>query len=133
MWVNQIIIARKFTDKLSLQVAPSWSHFNSIVGPDGNMVTGKQYDHFAIAFSGRYKISPKTSIIVNYDLPLSTFNDPKPNLSFGFDFKTSGHDFQLFCGNYGYVLPQNNNFYNQNDLTKGQFLIGFNITRLWNF
>lgn len=39
----------------------------------------------------------------------------------------------FFSGNYNGILPQNNNMFNQNDFTKGQFLIGFNITRLWNF
>lgn len=132
-YFNQLIIAKKISDKLSLQISPSWSHFNSFVDGDGNMVPGVKNDHFAIAFSGRYKISPKTAINANYDLPLSHTNSPLPNLSLGLEMRTSGHDFQIFIGNYGFVLPQNNNFYNQNDFTKGQFLIGFNITRLWNF
>jgi hypothetical protein len=74
-------------------------------------------------------------LIANYDQPLTQhpMNNPNPNLSLGLDFKTSGHEFQLFAGNYGFILPQNNNMYNQNDYTKGQFLIGFNISRLWNF
>ncbi len=132
-YFNQLLIARKFSDKFSLQIAPSWSHFQSFVDGDGNMVSGQHNDHFAIAFSGRYKITAKTGLIVNYDQPLSNTNSPKPNLSFGLEMKTSGHDFQIFFGNFPFVLPQNNNFYNQNDFTKGQFLIGFNITRLWNF
>jgi Membrane bound beta barrel domain (DUF5777) len=131
-YFSQLIFARKISEKLSLQVSPSWSHFNSVVGSDGTIVTGTHYDHFALSFSGRYKITPKTSIIANYDLPISTAYGALPNISAGFEFKTSGHDFQLFAGNYGYILPQNNSFYNQNDFNKSQFLLGFNITRLWN-
>ena len=59
--------------------------------------------------------------------------NPHPNISFGLEMKSSGHDFEVFAGNYGSVLPQNNNLFNQNDYTKNQFLIGFNISRLWNF
>lgn len=137
-YFNQIIIARKFSEKFSLQIAPSWSHFNSIVGSDGNMVVGTSDNHFAVAFSGRYKISPKTAIIAGYDMPLSGTNgiipDPLPNLSLGFNFSTSGHDFQVFMGNYSRILPQNNNYYNQySNKMLSQFLIGFNISRLWNF
>ncbi|MDE3144853.1 MAG: hypothetical protein KGL19_11900 [Bacteroidota bacterium] len=137
-YFHQIIIARKFSENFSLQIAPSWSHFNSIVGSDGNMVVGMRDNHFAVAFSGRYKISPKTAIIAGYDMPLSNTNgiipNPLPNLSLGFDFTTSGHDFQVFIGNYAHILPQNNNYYNQNsDNMLSQFLIGFNISRLWNF
>ena len=135
---NQIIIARKFSESFSVQVSPSLSHFNNLEGyldGSGQVQPKWNNNHFAIAFSGRYKISPKTAIIVNYDQPLTQHptNNPHPNISFGFEFKSSGHDFELFAGNYGYVLPQNNNLYNQNDFTKGQFLIGFNISRLWNF
>ena len=75
------------------------------------------------------------ALMVNYDQPLTQhpMDNPHPNISLGLDFKTSGHEFQLFAGNYGSILPQNNSLYNQNDFTKGQFLIGFNISRLWNF
>lgn len=102
------------------------------------MVVGTSDNHFAVAFSGRYKISPKTAIIAGYDMPLSGTNgiipDPLPNLSLGFNFSTSGHDFQVFMGNYSRILPQNNNYYNQySNKMLSQFLIGFNISRLWNF
>jgi hypothetical protein len=72
---------------------------------------------------------------MNYDQPLTThpIGNPHPNISFGLEMNTSGHAFEVFAGNYRYILPQNNNLFNQNDFTKGQFVIGFNITRLWNF
>ena len=135
---NQIIFARKITDNFSVQVSPGLSHFNNLEGyldSTGKVLPKLKNDHFAISFSGRYKISDKTAIIVNYDQPLTQhpMNNPHPNISFGLEMRSSGHDFQVFAGNYGYILPQNNNLFNQNDYTKGQFLIGFNITRLWNF
>ncbi len=93
-----------------------------------------------------YKLTDVTAILVEYDQPLTRFpaNNPNPNLSFGFEFNTSGHTFQLFAGNYSLLNPQQNSLYNTNnpfgfkqtDGTKvkgGQFMIGFNITRLWNF
>ncbi len=52
---NQLIIARKVTDKLSIQVAPSVSHQNSVDGYyTKNDSTGKdifkkmKFDHFAV-------------------------------------------------------------------------------------
>jgi hypothetical protein len=39
----------------------------------------------------------------------------------------------VFFGNYSSLMPENNAFFNQNDYRKGQFVIGFNISRLWNF
>ena len=150
---NQLIIARKITDKLSLQIAPSVSHQNAVNGYyTKNDSTGKEifremkYDHFAIAISGRYKLTNVTSVLINYDQPLTKHptHNPNPNLSFGLEFNTSSHAFQLFLGNYSLLNPQQNNLYNTNspfgytgaDGTKvkgGKFLIGFNITRLWNY
>lgn len=135
---NEIIIAKKISEKLSVQVSPSLTHFNNLEGyidASGKVMPKMKSDHFAIAFSGRYKIRPKTSLIVNYDQPLTQhpMDNPHPNISFGLEMATSGHQFQVFAGNYGAILPENNNLFNQNDFTKNQFLIGFNITRLWNF
>ncbi len=150
---NQLIIARKITEKFSLQVAPSVSHQNSVNGYyTKNDSTGKEtfkemyFDHFAVAISGRYKLTNITSILFNYDQPITKHNthNPNPNLSLGFEFNTSGHAFQLFMGNYSLLSPQRNNLYNTNspfnytaaDGTKvegGKWLIGFNITRLWNW
>jgi hypothetical protein len=135
---DQVIIARKISEKLSIQVGPSLSHFNNVPGyvdANGKIQPQMRNDHFAISFSGRYKITPKTAIIANYDQPLTQhpMDNPHPNISLGLEMSTSGHTFQVFAGNYASILPQNNNMFNQNDFTKGQFLIGFNITRLWNF
>ena len=137
-YFNQILVARKITEAFSVQAGFSITHFNNVEGyyDKDNIIQPKmKNDHLAISFSGRYKISPKTAIIVNYDQPLTQhpMNNPHPNISFGLEMKSSGHDFQVFAGNYGYTLPQNNNLLNQNDYTKGQFVIGFNISRLWNF
>ncbi|WP_295800426.1 DUF5777 family beta-barrel protein [Mucilaginibacter sp.] len=149
---NQLIIARKISDKLSLQVAPSITHQNSVQGyytkndSSGQTIFQQmKHDHFAIAFSGRYKLGDATAVLVNYDQPITKHatNNPSPNLSFGFEFATSGHTFQLFMGNYTMLNPGKNNLFNTNspvaytqaDGTKikgGKFVIGFNITRLWN-
>jgi hypothetical protein len=130
-YFHQIIISRKFSDKLSIQVAPSVSHFNVV---DPNM----QNDHFAVAVAGRYKISEVTAILINYDQPLTTHTDNNPqfNVSAGIEMATSSHQFQIFVTNYPYIVPQYNNMYNQPNTAHEWYhdlFIGFNITRLWNF
>lgn len=137
-YFNQLIIARKITDKLSLEVAPSLSHINVVEGyykSPGVLAGVMKHDHIAIAFSGRYKVRPAMAIIANYDQPLTkhTTNNPMPNLSLGLELASSGHTFQFFIGNYSFMTPQRNNIFNQNDYKNRQFLIGFNITRLWNY
>jgi hypothetical protein len=137
-YFDQLMIARKINDKLSLQVSPSLSYFNNVPGylnSNGDVISEMKNSNFSIAFAGRYKITEKTAIIVNYDQPLTQnpTNNPHPNLSLGIEMATSGHQFQIFMGNYNYIIPQDNNVFNQNDYTQGQFEIGFNISRLWNF
>ena len=75
------------------------------------------------------------ALIANYDQPITKHitGNPHPNISFGMEVTTSAHSFQFFVGNYYFLSPQQNNMYNGNDYTKGEFLIGFNITRLWNY
>ncbi|MGZ5190454.1 MAG: DUF5777 family beta-barrel protein [Flavisolibacter sp.] len=142
LFFNQLIIARKITDKLSLQVAPSVSHQNAVYGYYKNVDSAKrvvdgemEHNHFAISFAGRYKLTNVTSILVNIDQPITkhTTNNPNPNISFGLEFGTGSHAFQLFLGNYSLLSPQRNNLYNSNNYKDSEFLIGFNITRLWNY
>ncbi|MBK9570582.1 MAG: hypothetical protein IPO53_12175 [Chitinophagaceae bacterium] len=169
---HQILIARKVTDKLSVQIAPSLTHFNVVNGyftklNDSTLKIEPEmkHNHFALAFSARYKITNVTSLMINYDQPLTkhTRFNPNPSLSFGVEFNTSSHSFQLFFTNYYYLSPQINNLFNTNNpfayddpsktphplrmkddpattekdesvrIKGGRFLIGFNITRLWNY
>ena len=137
-YFSQLIIAKKINEKISLQVAPSFSYYNNVEAfyTDANVIQPKTNNgHLSISAAGRYKLTDGMSIIANYDQPITQhpMNNPNPNIAIGLDMKTSGHDFQIFLGNYGYVLPQTNNVFNHNDFSKSQFLIGFNISRLWNF
>ena len=152
-YFNQLIIARKITDKLSVQVAPSHSHQNWVYGyykpvDSVTKVIDKEMkpDHLAGAVSARYKLTDVTSVMVNVDQPITKHvtGNPNPNVSFGLEFNTSSHSFQVFLGNYFYLSPQRNNLFNRNSpfaytdvrgekIKGGRFLIGFNITRLWNY
>jgi Membrane bound beta barrel domain (DUF5777) len=152
-YFHQLILARKLTDKLSIQLAGSLSHFNAVYpakDPETGVLEDLDNDHFAIAISARYKVSNVTSILVNYDQPLTTHEpldtesegtEPKPNLSFGVEFTTSAHQFQVFFGNYGSIVPQINNAYNTDwgfgsstfSQWDPEWRIGFNMTRLWSY
>ena len=135
-YFSQAIVSRKFTDWLSLQVAGSFTHYNSVD-------TILDHDKVGIHFSGRVKFSPQSSFIFNYDIPLdieslySSYGNealkPKPNLAFGVEIATSTHAFQIFIGTADGLLPQDVMMYNQNDFTKGEMALAFSITRLWNF
>ena len=134
-YFSEVIVSRKFSNWLSLQAAASFTHFNKVD-------TLMDHDKVGIHFSGRARISPQTSIVFNYDIPLNIkalseykefTNAPKPNLAFGAEIATSTHAFQIFVGTSAGLLPQEIIMHNQNDYSKGEMSFGFVITRLWNF
>ena len=133
-YFNQVVIARRFSPNISLQIAPSVSHFNYVQ-------PGMENDRIAVAFGGRIKVSPQTSILFDYSQPITQFEDPDnadvdlnlPGVSLGVEFATSAHAFQLFITNYRGIVPQQNYMYNKNDFFAGDILVGFNITRIYNF
>jgi len=127
-YFNQIILARRFNSKLSVSGTLSLSHYNVVKNTMRN-------DMLAYSLGGRYKISPNTAILVDYSQPLTKFlkDNPNPGISLGVEFGTSAHAFQLFVTNYHEIVPQANYMYNSNDFFKGDMMIGFNITRLYNF
>ena len=135
---HQVMVARKITDKFSLQVSGNLSWFNfkehqyDTEGVDLGQDKNAQVSISALA---RYKISNTIGVIVEYDQPITDqeFYDPEPNLSLGVELVTSSHAFQLFVGNFQSLVPQYNHTYNANNFGDNQILIGFNITRLWNF
>lgn len=127
-YFHQVIIARKFNDFLSLQIASGYTHFNKV---DSLM----KNDNVTLYFGGRIKISPLSSIIFEYDQQLteSEHFEPKPNLGLGIEISTDTHTFQIFLDTFDAIINQYNNTYNTNDFTKKGLLLGFNITRLWSY
>ncbi|MFC2107773.1 DUF5777 family beta-barrel protein [Bacteroidota bacterium] len=134
-YFSQLIIARKFTDWLTVQVAPSFSHINRV---DSVM----EHDKIGISFAFRIKVSPQSAIVFNYDLPLhiegiqehtTLTNKPLPNFGIGWEIATSTHAFQIFIATSTALSPQYTMMENQNDWTDGQIFFGFYINRLWSF
>jgi hypothetical protein len=134
-YFSQLIVARKFSDRLSLQAGVSFTHYNMVKSI---------YDHdkVGVHFSGRVKVTPQGSLIFTYDHPLKIkdiseqfewTNHPKPALCVGYEVSTGTHAFQLYMGSTSSLLPQDNMMWNQNEIDKTGLTIGFTITRLWGF
>ena len=135
-YFTQFIIAKKFNDKLSLQVAPSVIYFNTVphyLVNDGAEVIGYKNFNLGLNAGGRYRTRHNHAIIFEYDQLLTKQNNltdnlkPKPNLTFGYEIGTPTHAFQLFVTNFTNVINQYNFLYNQNDFKDGKWLFGFNI------
>ena len=125
-YFHQIIIARKFSEKLSVQISPEYSHFNAVDSIWQN-------DHLGVSVAGRYKLFGDFALVAEYDqpFPLSMVRYyqkfPKPNMALGMEIGTGTHCFQLFVANFDKITPQKNLAYNLNDFAKGEFLVGMNV------
>ncbi len=124
-YFTQFIVSHKFNFKYSIQVAPSFIYYNSVQ-------EGYKNANFGIHAAGRAKLFGSTAIIAEYDQLLNKqeneeFN-PNPNLALGVEIGTATHAFHIFVSNYKQIVNQRNLLYNTNDFSKGEFLLGFNIT-----
>lgn len=124
-------IARKFSDKLSLQLSPIVVHFNRI-GSELQVVDPAQNNYYSIALAGRYKVTPRTALSFQYIPPITEAQNLDANIAVGVDIETGGHVFQMFFTtssalNDQYLLAgENGNFFAR------EFRFGFNINRLFN-
>lgn len=129
-YTAQLLLARKISRSLSLQISPTWLHYNLVP-----TVTDKN-DLFAVGVGGRMKITKRASINIeyNYLLPNQVQSFKVYNsLSAGFDIETGGHVFQVHVTNsQGMVEP----LYmgrTTGSWGKGDIYFGFNISRSFKF
>ncbi|SEV92171.1 hypothetical protein SAMN05428988_0467 [Chitinophaga sp. YR573] len=129
-YTTQVIIARKFTRNLSLEVVPAWMHFNLVP------TAQDKSDVFAVSAGGRMKFTKRMSITAEYNYLLPdqvVTTSVKSSISLGIDIETGGHVFQLvFTNASGMVGP----YYlakTTGTWGKGDIFFGFNVTRAFNF
>jgi hypothetical protein len=125
-FVNQLLIARKFSENLSLQIAPVHVHKNLVVETGTN-------DNFAIGMGGRYKLTKRTSLNVEYfyNLPGYIADNTVDPLSIGFDIETGGHVFQLHFTNAQPMFDRALVTETQGKWSNGDIYFGFNISRVF--
>jgi hypothetical protein len=128
-YFTQFIVARKFNDKFSFQVAPTVIYFNAV--PQYSNESSYKNLNFGLSAGGRANVFGAHSIIFEYDQLLTKQDldeQPKPNLSLGWEIGTATHAFQVFVANYSNIVNQYNFLYNTNDFSEWEYLFGFNIT-----
>jgi len=126
-YTHQLILGRKFSERLTLQLSPTLVHRNLVE------TLQEKNDVFAAAVAGRIKLSKRIALNAEYiyvfpDQLAPGFNN---SLSVGFDIETGGHVFQLHFTNstamveHGFV-PQT-----IGDWAEGGIHFGFNISRVF--
>jgi Membrane bound beta barrel domain (DUF5777) len=124
-YTGQVLLARKFSDKFSLQLMPTFIHFNKAE------TTDTPNDMVALGVGGRIKLTKRLSITgeyyANFNRPASsTYNN---SLALGFDIETGGHVFQLHFTNARGMIERQFIAQTTKSWSDGGIFYGFNISR----
>jgi hypothetical protein len=132
LWTDKVgflgmaMVARKFSDQLSLQLSPMVSHFQRV--PDGYQKT-----LIGIGAAGRYKLADRTAITFETVPILNRPDYLSIPIAIGIDIETGGHVFQMFFSSSSYhtehYIMANNTMPFIDE--KAHFKIGFNVNRVF--
>jgi hypothetical protein len=133
---SQVLVARKFTEKLSLQLMPTLIHVNKVEDPS---ISNQQ---LALGAGGRHKLSQRVTLSGEYYYTFadkqayeSSTNKTYPYrnaLSLGVDIETGGHVFQFHLTNARGMVEKQFIGQNVGAWGKGDIFYGFNIARTFS-
>ncbi|PSK90617.1 DUF5777 family beta-barrel protein [Taibaiella chishuiensis] len=127
-YINQLLIARKFANWLSLQLMPTHIHYNFVQFRDD------PNDVFAIGLGGRIKLSNRIALTGEYYMvvpPNDRLTGTRNSLTLGFDIETGGHVFQLLFSNSTGITERTVIGQTTGGWDKGDIHFGFNISRVF--
>ena len=125
-YFGQLILGRKFSEAVTIQVMPSIVHRNLV--PTVN----DPNDLFSAGIGGRFKLTRRVSFnfdyhyVINQNETGDRFHNP---LSVGFDIETGGHVFQLHFTNSQGMNERAFLANTEYDWGNGDIFFGFNISR----
>ncbi len=134
-FTHQLLIARKFNERLSLQLMPTLVHRNLVAAAkDKN-------DVLAIGAAGRIKITRRVTFNAEYYyVPTGQIENYANCLSVGFEIETGGHVFQLHFTNAqdltykGFITETREDWFFKDPATGRRLSgirFGFNISRVF--
>lgn len=135
-YFGQLLIARKFSDKLSLQLMPTILHNNK---SESIYLENRL---LSMGFGGRYKLTNRFSISAEYYKNLVDKEDyeesagsPYPyqdSFSLGVDIETGGHVFQLHFTNSRGMIEKHFIGQTPGSWGAGDIFYGFNVARTFS-
>jgi opacity protein-like surface antigen len=129
-YVNQLLVARKFNERISFELNPTFVHRNLVESEmDPN-------DLWSIGAGTRFKLTKRISINAEYYYvvpPIHDFRQTKiyNPFSIGFDIETGGHVFQLFFSNSRTMIEKGYIGETTDKWRDGGIHFGFNISRVF--
>lgn len=125
-FAHQIMIARKFGERLSVQVTPSYVHYNQV-----DKISDKN-DTYAVGALGRYKFTKRTAVTFEYMARVNEFSRTSTyydSMGIGLDIETGGHVFQVHLTNSLGITENQYITKTSDSWAKSGMRLGFNISR----
>jgi hypothetical protein len=128
-YIHELLISRKFSEKISLQLTPVIIHRNMVETREDQNTVG------AIGVGGRYRITNRFTAVGEYYylLPGNTADKYNNSLALGVEIETGGHVFQIHITNSTGMTEKAFIPETFGEWRKGDIGIGFNIIRLFSF
>ncbi len=125
-YTHQLLIGRKFNEKLSLQLSPTYVHRNLVS-------VGEKNDILALGIGGRYKFIRRVALTweVFYTNHVTKDNIYQYPIAIGFDIETGGHVFQLFFTNSRPMVEDGFIGETTSKWLDGGIYFGFNMSRVF--
>jgi hypothetical protein len=126
-YASQLLISRRITNSLSLELAPTFVRQNLVLEPF------QDHNQIALGAGGRLKLSKRMSLNLDYVYNFNRHEDSiyKNPLTVGVDIETGGHIFQLLFSNAQSTNEPGFISNAEGDWTKGDVFFGFNIVRVF--
>ena len=122
---SQLVISRKFTNRISFALMPTYVHRNYVAQDDLN-------DLLSLGTALNVKISKSLGVILEYfyNFENENFRTTATNsIGLGFEFVTNGHNFHINLTNARGFGELQYVALTQEQWLKGQFRLGFSISR----
>ncbi len=134
-YLGAILLARKFSGSVSLQLMPMFSHFNTVfieTDADGKIIE-EENDHFALGIGGRVVVGPQFSVLFEYIPVIGARSDgTRDEMGIALNIETGGHVFQLFFKTSPWLTEQHAISRNRDRFLDGEFRFGFNVNRVFS-
>lgn len=139
-YISQLIIARKFNWRFSLELLPTYSHRN-FVKAYVNSSNGEVDENgiFSMGVAGRIKLTKRFSIVADYFYTFSKYRTGNEEIKYynplavGVEIETGGHVFHLNLTNASGIIENQFIPETHDSWLKGGYKFGFNISRVFNF
>ncbi|MEO0559569.1 MAG: DUF5777 family beta-barrel protein [Bacteroidota bacterium] len=132
-YASALLVARRFGDRLSVQVSPTVGHFNTVFAQevDGEVQTPEN-TLIGVGLAAQLRMTPCSALLAEYVPVVSSRSDGTTDaLAVGVALDTGGHVFQLFLTASPWATEQHVLGETVDDALAGDLRLGFNVNRVF--